>query len=216
MKHRVVIYKPITDEQIRIVAASYADVDIAGLRCALDEAAEQFILDHYDQQRFRPASLEKKLIRIESTAARLLSALKMDDDFDLESILNARLDWQLAPLIQQIDLLKTIASDASRRQGKQKTKSKSVHSEDAAFSALLEAMGSICMRYFQRLPGFTTNSGEADGMFAKFTASALQCIKDNLSDCVKTSDPSIVQSLDKSSDAIRSYWRRVKSSSISF
>lgn len=79
MKFREVAYKPITDEQIKAIIGQRDDVDSDALRSDLDDAAEQFIHAHYEQQAFPHADLEKRLNNIETTAARLLKLLKSDN-----------------------------------------------------------------------------------------------------------------------------------------
>lgn len=76
MKFREVAYKPITDEQIKAIIGQRDDVDSDVLRSDLDDAAEQFIHAHYEQQAFPHADLAKRLNNIETTATRLLKLLK--------------------------------------------------------------------------------------------------------------------------------------------
>jgi hypothetical protein len=214
MKYRPVIdYQLFTDEQIRVITGSCGGVDSEVLRLGLDGVAEQFIYDHYNQQLFPRANLEKRLKDIESSAGRLLRALYMDDSFELESILTDHLCGNLKLLKEQIELLKKSAHDASCEQTRQKTKTMKRHSGDDAFKTLFEGMSRIYTENFWIIRSFTTNEGGADGTTTTFILLVLDCIKENLSSTVKASDPDIVLSLEKSPEAIRALWRRVKSSS---
>lgn len=275
MKYRTVDFKPITDEQIKVIIESHDNVDSDGLRDALDSAAEQFIHNHYDQQLFPHADLEKRLGNIVSTAKRLqvllgsdshtdrhcnnilnsasrlhyLLTIKTSDSFVLESILNhgqtekqngrrESLNGNLALLIENVALLKTVADDNTNNKGNssteisdlsdqiellrrvafhagivqknQKAKSKSVNKGDQAFNDLFLGLYLAYSTYCKKYPSFMIGDGDPRGQFATFIGATLEAIRFNLSNCVKESDPAIVFSLPKSPEAIRAQWRRTE------
>lgn len=203
-----IAYQPITDEQIGKIAGACQYVDINVLRSNLDEVAEQFIHDHYRQQAFPHAELEECFENIGSAAARLLNALKANDSIVVESVLNVGLGCKLKELKQQVDLLRTIAHDASCVQSAQKTRSKACHSGDAAFNTLFDSLRNIYTANFLKVPSFAMIDGEVGGDFLSFVRETLTVIRGNLSGEVKSSDTSIVASLDKSPSAIRAIHRR--------
>lgn len=260
MKSREVDYQPITDEQIKAMVGKCDGVDSDCLRYTMDEAAEQFIHAHYEQQTFHHDDLAKRLNNIKTTAARLLELLNSDsrtkrqlghirtsagrlhnllpfktsDSIELKSILNCghtgekekaqreSFNGQLAQLIvvvkllseadswrteisdiaRHLDLLKRVACHGATVQSNQKEKSKSRHKGDQAFIEMLAKIHQNYMIHFNMWPVVSRKSGDPDGEFMSFVSSALNAIKENLSDAVLDSDPALADALTKTAEAI--------------
>jgi hypothetical protein len=133
MKYRPgVNYQPISEVQIASIVREvrYGVSNLEQLRLMLDEAAEQFINDHYWQQFLSPSKLDKQLIRIGKAAKKLsnwllsgdkrardaarrlelaLNAAK--DNFELEAILNVGMggtrDDRFSPLLHTLAACRT-------------------------------------------------------------------------------------------------------------
>lgn len=209
MKYREDIdYRPITSDQVKVVAYSLKGVDHDALRNDLDGAAIQYIRDHYEQQTFPRLKLEKRLDSVGNAAKRLLLALDVQDSIELESILNNGLgggrDDRLSPLVAQLRALEEVARKAAVIQARNKAGG---NNGNPAFRVLLGSLRQIFMIHSGWWPGFVINSDDeaqnVAGLFVNFVNKTLAVIRENLSDGVMDTDPGLAGSLNKTGKAIR-------------
>lgn len=184
---------------------------------SLNEQVEEFLHQHYFEQRIPPSAALKRFEQIATRTTRLLEALpKIEilesaadgtlEDFSIDAMLSTGKDGcgNLQPLVERLEALRHAADKAAywMRHRVEEDDAIPRHQGEPAFNEFLKQLlrsyegifGDVA-RLSRKSPDANGEGGDPGGPVLRFVEAVLSTIGENIDSNVKTSDPTVLKLL---------------------